>query len=219
MRLSCIDCDRLVLRQRRLGACLGHSHPREDGIPPPGHDEIRPPPSADLNPIVAAGKPGGVGSVSPSIWKTHQGRPWRWLRMALSASWRRGGSRSRSTTRTRSSQRADHGADLHRWHRPQEASPVWGGLIRWARGALYEGSEDDDRDCQPVRGHHSAGADVGLRVCRGAELGGVFGATRQHRFGPGPRRGTHCYRTAGRPSASLQVTGATAQHARLNRSP
>ena len=144
-------------------------------IPPAGHDEIRPPPSADLKLIVAAGKPDRVGSVSPSIWKPHQGRPWRWLRMALSASWRRGGSRSRSTTRTRSSQRADHGADLHRWHRPQEASPVWGGLIRWARGALYEGSEDDDRDCQPVRGHHSADADVGLEVCRGANLGAYLG--------------------------------------------
>ena len=59
--------------------------------------------------------------------------------------------------------------------------------------------------CIPEAVNHDVGwiilCDEGYssESCRGAELGGVFGATRQQRFGPGPRRNTHCYRTAGGP--------------------
>ena len=70
-----------------------------------------------------------------------------------------------------------------------------------ARGALHEGSDDDDRDCQRVRGHDSAGADVGLEVCRGAELGGVFGATPAP-IQPGTPEGHALLPSCGRPSAS-----------------
>lgn len=59
----------------------------------------------------------------------------------------------------------------------------------------------------------------GYESVEASELGGVFGATRQHRFDPPSRRDTHCHRMAGRPRGSLQVTGTTRPANPVSRSP